>query len=105
MPARQKLQEKMEGILHDPRNAGIEHRPEELKDKAFDSHSGAYLEAGLPELGIWDAVPIGNTPEYKEFKDSRTWKEFWEVAGPYSARKVDDAVKRRMENLEGSTVD
>jgi hypothetical protein len=105
MPARQKLQEKMEGILHDPRNAGIEHRPEELKDKAFDSHSGAYLEPDCRNWGFGMPSRSAIHPEYKEFKDSRTWKEFWEVAGPYSARKVDDAVKRRMENLEGSTVD
>jgi hypothetical protein len=103
LSSRRKLQEKMEGMLQDPANAGLEHRADELRDRAFDQHSDAYLEAGLydalldlkkinslDDLKNLKNIQIIWTPDAAEWTSKATWREAWETGeGLYSQSAAD----------------
>jgi hypothetical protein len=46
--------------------ARLERDPEALRRFAYDTHSRAYLEAGLKELPPRDLLHIANTPQWKD---------------------------------------
>jgi len=101
--SRRTLQEKMEGMLQDPANAGLEHRADELRDRAFDQHSDAYLEAGLYDaLGdMWDIL---KTPDLAEWAPGPTWREAGQTAGgllSQGAADIEDAIIKRFKKWKG----
>ncbi|CCH48493.1 hypothetical protein [Pseudodesulfovibrio piezophilus] len=72
------LQFKMEAGLR--RGEWDESKPEKLKEKAYDSHSKAYLEAGLADLPQEDIDKIIKVVDRMDMIDSKAIKESLEVA-------------------------
>jgi len=44
----------------------LEEKPDSFRQFAFDSHQGAYLDAGLADLPLFDLIKIGMTPSIKD---------------------------------------
>jgi len=73
-----RLQFKMEAGLRS--GEWDESKPEELKEKAYDSHSEAYLEAGLADLPQEDIDRIIKVVDRMDMIDSKAIQESLEVA-------------------------
>ncbi len=82
------LQVKMESGLRS--GEWDESKPEELKDKAYDSHSEAYLEAGLADLPQEDIKKILTTVDRGDFF---TWDALVESAETASEVPVGKSIK------------
>ena len=75
--ARCLLQERMEdGLKKDP---SIELDNDKFRKFAFDTHPGAYWDAGLHDLPPGDWWKIGKTPEWKEFLNRDTYAQGWDI--------------------------
>lgn len=82
----QKWQEKAKDLLQFKMEQGLrsgewdESKPEEFKEKAYDSHSEAYLEAGLAELPQEDIGKIINAVDVLDIVDPKALLESVQVA-------------------------
>lgn len=76
-----RLQFKMEAGLRS--GEWDESKPEELKEKAYDSHSEAYLEAGLADLPQEDIDKIIKVVDRVDMVNPDAFWESLEVAGGF----------------------
>ena len=76
------LQERLETLRReDPEAfARLEEDPEALREFAFETHSDAYLEAGLADLPPRDLIKIAFTPDVQDSLNPEGLKEIQEVA-------------------------
>lgn len=76
------LQEKLETLRReDPEEfARLEEDPEALREYAFETHSDAYLEAGLADLPPGDLIKVAFTPDIQDSLNPEGLKEIREVA-------------------------
>ena len=102
--SRRTLQEKMEGMLQDPANAGLEHRADELRDRAFDQHSDAYLEAGLYDalLGRENLknIRILSVPDLEDWLSEQTAREVWQTGGSLISQGATDLKEAASQRLK-----
>ena len=84
---RENLQESLEDLRReDPEAfARLEEDPDALREFAFESHSQAYLEAGLADLPAEDLLAIATTPDLKDTLNPDGLEEFAETVVPVLA--------------------
>lgn len=64
-----------------------ESKPEELKKKAYDSHSEAYLEAGLGDLPQEDIDKVIKVVDRMDMLDLKALKESLQVGGEFMSQR------------------
>ncbi|WP_338669385.1 hypothetical protein [Pseudodesulfovibrio methanolicus] len=79
------LQVKMESGLRSGK--WDESKPEELKEKAYDSHSEAYLEAGLADLPQEDIDKVIQAVDRMDMLDPKALKESLQVGGEFISQR------------------
>ena len=77
--ARSLLQQAIEQELK--KNGEIELDSKHFKSFAFGTHVDAYWNAGLEALSLPDLIRIGFTPDFKEWKDSDSRQQAYDIAG------------------------
>ncbi|GEM_PF-2832454 len=77
----------------------IELHSSKFRNFAFATHSNAYLDAGLVRLPLSDKIKIATTPEIKEFLDTETWKQIWDVL-EVQVQQWNEDVQRAIQEAE-----
>lgn len=69
-----------------------------FKTFAFETHPGAYWDAGLGNLPLSDLIIIGFTPDFKEWMDPETRSQAYDIGGRMMEmyrHELDDAMRKR----------
>ncbi len=98
--ARLFLQQRMEKEIK--LNPDLELDSPKFTQMAFDTHAGAYWDAGLGTLPLTDLVIIGYTPDIKEWMDSGTRAQAYDISGRLVTewgKNLQDAAKKQADEI------